>query len=115
MAVDFQDPAAATRIFGPMAGVSSRGSRVDPRVVFQQSGRTPGGCSYRQDSRGVVDYVQFLRTETFPWGGEVVGILVAVMELPWGLVSIGVALVPVSRIWQGSVATALGGLQCRYQ
>ena len=70
---------------------------MDPRVVFQRSGRTLGGCSYRQDSRGTV--VQFLRTETFPWGGEVVGILVAVMELPWGLVSIGVALVPVSRIW----------------
>ena len=47
--------------------------------------------------------------------GSAVGILVAVMELPWGLVSIGVALVPVSRIWRGPVATALGGLQCRYQ
>ena len=30
---------------------------------------------------------------------DAVGILAAVMELPWGLVSIGVALVPVSRIW----------------
>ena len=37
------------------------------------------------------------------------------LELPWGLVSIGVALVPMSRIWRGPVATALGGLQCRYQ
>ena len=42
--------------------------------------------------------VQFLRTETFPRGGEVVGILVVVSELPWVLVGIGVALVPVSQI-----------------
>ena len=26
------------------------------------------------------------------------------LELPWGLVSIGVALVPVSRIWRGPVS-----------
>ena len=44
-----------------------------------------------------------------------VGILVAVAELPWELVSIGVALVPVSRIWRGPVAAALGGLQYKYQ
>ena len=31
----FKDPTAATRIFSPMAGVSCRGGRVDPRVIFQ--------------------------------------------------------------------------------
>ena len=40
------------------------------------------------------------------------GILVAEVELPWELVSIGVALVPMSRIWRGPIATVLGGLQC---
>ena len=59
--------------------------------------------------------VQFLWTETFPRGGEVVGNPSPDLELPWGLVSIGVALVPVSQIWRGPVATALGGLQYRYQ
>ena len=46
---------------------------------------------------------------------EYVGNLGPNLELPWGLVSIGVALVPVSRIWRGPVATALGRLQYRYQ
>ena len=51
----------------------------------------------------------------FSPGGEVGGILVVVSELPWVLVGIGVALVLVSRIWRGLVATALGGLHSRYQ
>ena len=45
----------------------------------------------------------------------IVGILVVVLELPWVLVGIGVAMVPVSRIWRGPVAIALGGLHCEYQ
>ena len=53
----------------------------------------------------------------FSWGGggEVVGILIVVSELPWVLVGIGVALVLVSRIWRGPVVAALGGLHSRYQ
>ena len=46
---------------------------------------------------------------------DIVGNPGAGLELPWGLVSIGMALVPVSRIWRGPVAIALGGLQYQYQ
>ena len=68
---------------------------MDPRVVFQRSGRTPRGCTNRQDSRGTV--VQFLRTETFPRGGEVVGNPGPDLGLPWELVWHRVASVPVSH------------------
>ena len=60
VAVEFEDPAATTRIFSPMTGVSSRGGRVDPRVEFQRLGRTPRRYSNWLDSQGIV--VQFLRT-----------------------------------------------------
>ena len=51
----------------------------------------------------------------FSLGGEVVGNPGPEMELPWGLVSIGVIVVPVSQIWRGLVVIALGGLQYQYQ
>ena len=34
VAVEFQDPAATTRVLSPMAGVSCRGGRVDPCIIF---------------------------------------------------------------------------------
>ena len=51
----------------------------------------------------------------FSRGGEVVGNPGHDLELPWGLVSIGMALVPVSQIWREPVVIALGGLQYQYQ
>ena len=44
-----------------------------------------------------------------------VGNLVMMLELPWALAWHGVALVPMSLIWRGPIAAALGELQCEYQ
>ena len=67
---------------------------MDPRIVFQRSGRTPRRCTYRPDSQGTV--VQFLKTETFPGGGEVMGILVLALGVAMGTGLAGAILVPVS-------------------
>ena len=88
---------------------------MDPRIIFQRSRCTSSRYQGQPDSRRVVTSVQFLRTETFPWGGEVVGILATVSELPWALAWHGATLVPMSRIWRGPVAVAWGGLQVGYQ
>ena len=37
VAVDFEDQAATPRVFSLMAGVSCRGCRMDPRIIFQRS------------------------------------------------------------------------------
>ena len=51
---------------------------------------------YWPDSGGAVTSVQFLRTKTFPRGGEVVGILVLALGVAMGTDLAGAGLVPVS-------------------
>ena len=55
---------------------------MDPRIIFQRPGRAPREYTYWTDSRRTI--VQFLRTETFPWGGEVVGILLRALGVAMG-------------------------------
>ena len=54
--------------------------------------------------------VQFLWTETFPWGGEVVGNPGPGLGLPWALAWRKAALVPVSQLLARTSGCALGGL-----
>ena len=43
-----------------------------------------------------------------------VGILVAMLGVAMGNGLAGAALVPMSQLWRGPGAVAMGGLQCRY-
>ena len=58
---------------------------MDPHVVFQRSGRPPSRHRGQPDSQRTVTSVQFLRTETFPRGGEVVGVLVMMLGVAMGV------------------------------
>ena len=85
------------RIFSSMARVSSKRCRVDPCILFQRLGCTPQGYLGQPDSRGTIDSIQVLRTETPPWEGVVVGNLVVSLVV---FIESGIAdtvLVPVSQ------------------
>ena len=59
--------------------------------------------------------VLFLRTKTFPRGGEVVGILVLALGVAMGTGLASAGLVPVSQFLARTNLVALGGLPSEYQ